>query len=743
MANFEVRVFSEDAGDYRILPGKLLAPGVEWRISRSEGYAEATLPLFGDALTDGQFAGVVTGRRVEFWTEGNRLYRGYIRRIEPQEADGETPAQSKVTLYGRYQLIGSQRVQKRFAVYEGRDAGLIIADALDNFVRPFESVPLSVDSAITGQELLSMDAWDIPFSEAVSRVIDVAGGFLVAGCDVDSQGLDRFFLRSFSLSDTARHVLTIPSRAIGTKETSRDDTDTVNTIYVQGGDARFPNLVAQAVKNNTSFEYPVLSEDDTGNRLDNPDFENVSPTDLITGNISDWTENGTPNLRRGEQGYGSPHAGRYFVRFNASGDKITQANNPDTSVVVGSDYSFSVWARKIGNAPNPVMTLRIVWLNSGGGTISTEELSFVPRTSNNYESKSVPGRAPALATGYRVEAEMTTSGGEGIALDSASFIKTSGVTSLGWECVPLGTATLTTMDWAYEGVPPYHGAYSVLIGGTASDSGDNDLELRPANVSKFAMREGSAFRFSVWVRKAPGETTHPKVRLQLQFFGEDGSFNTSDEMDFDAGSDWDDWKELPWSGTIDNNTAFVWPLIKIRGNGVLCFDAVSVVDGAAASTEPFIESTQYLDTVSVLDVFAPGDAEYDAHVSGGRILQRREKTVEVPEIVTRDKAEIFGRVYLQNRALPLVRKQVTTYRFKDFWPGDIVRAVGSGRGFLSTPLPVTEVIGRWDGKLSLTAYLSQERVTETRLLRELIEKERRKRVSIASGGTRPKRFTAT
>lgn len=737
MAIFEVRLFNEDAGMYRVLPLKAIAPGVSWRIDKKMGYADGAFSVCGDPLIDSQLVGLVPGRRIEFHGEGNRLYRGYVKLIDPAQSRENGVLVSKVTLAGRFELISTHRVQKRFALYGGTDAGNLIADLANRFVVPYEALPLTVASDITGVLFDSLDAWDITFGEAMGRILDGAGGGLVAGCDVAPDGTDRLFLRAVGATGgagAARHVLTIPSRATGQVETEQNG-DTVNTIYIQGGDARFVNYVAQAVKGNSDFEYPVLSQDTPGNLLTNPDFEEI---DNFTRTPDDWTTS-TDIIKAFGEGFGGAYSGRYFVRFNNSGEFIRQtSSNPDSNVVEGRDYSFTLWMKAL-TAINPQMSMSITWLDSGGSTLDTDEISIIPQSSAEYLQYTCPGRAPTGATAYRVRCEMITSSGEGVVLDSASFFATSGVSSLGWECVPLGTAAITNLDMAYS-ADAYHGAYCVYVEGTASDSGDNDIELRPAGQSKFALKEGSLFRFTVWVKKAPDAVGHPKVRLQLQCFGEDGEFNTTTDEDFPAGSDWDDWTPLPWEGVVPDNTAFCWPLVKIRGDCKLLIDAVMVTDQAAAE-ERFIENVQYLDTVDVRDVFESGDPEYNYHVDGnGAIRQKREEILEVSTVTTRDKALIYGRAYLAAHALPLTRKHIPVYRFKDFWPGDYARAVGSQRGKLPVPLPVAEVTGLWDGKIVLTAHLGEERLTEARLLRELTRKWIRQSKQGSATGNRPNRL---
>jgi len=745
MAIFEIRVFSQDAGDYRILPLRLVS-GCKWRIGRSNGYADATLSLHGDASSDSQFAGLVTSRRVEFWHAGNRCYRGYVERIEPSEENDQEAKTSQVILYGRFYRLGKHRVQKRYAVFGGVDGGVIAADLVNRFVIPYEALSVATATAITGVNFDSLDAWNITFEEAIKRLLDSSGGGLVAGCDIDKNDggtgnggdananpADRFFLRAVGATGgvtAPRHVITVPSRATGARERDIDSSKIVNTLYIQGGDARYPNLVADAVQGNTSFEYPVLSSDYPGNLLDNSDFEEGN---LLFGTVDGWTLSGA-TAKQSNEGVGSPNAGRRFVRLNNTNDSVSQTTNPDAGVVVGQDYVFSTWLRKLTAASSPVVRLRVRWRNSGGSVIGTgDSTSVTPDTTGPWQQYYVVTRAPAGATGYTVDVELTTAGGEGVVVDTLALYQASGITSLGWEVVALGTAAITTIDYAYAGVPAYHGAYSLYVEGTASDSGDNDIEIRPANQSKFGMREGAGFRFSVWVRKAPGETTHPKVRLQLQYFGEDGEYNTDESQDFASGSDWDDWTELVWEDTIENNTAFVWPLIKIRGNGKLCFDAVSVTDSAGPSGK-FIEGGRFETTVDVRDVYVAGDAPYDYHVdSNGNIPNLAEEIAEVTSITTQDGAEDYARAYFDAHALGLTRKTVSVHKFYDFWPGDYVRAVGAKRtSFLPVPLAIAEVEGTYQGgKFGLTAYLAEEKITEQRLLTKLAQEQ----VRLGGGGS--------
>ena len=724
---FEVWLWNAANTTYRVLPrlSTALAGQVqtaEWRITRTDGYADATLTLSG-SLADA--SGVGNGRRVEFWgvdASGNsvRMYRGYISRIEQQAQTASNPARLIVSLLGIWQKRSKLICRQRWAFPSSVDIATAWSYAAQRFVA--KKYPyLSLYAVTTGQTVDTVDGYRVTFGDLSQTLIEQTGGFAVSGGDVDPlTGADRLFFRPFGAAASPSHVLPFPDPAKRTVtfQADSDASKIVNVLELDGGTLRYPNLLAQSCNANTAFEAPVFNGT-TSDLLDPGTLyggASYKPGDGGSGY-------GTSEDRFPLAVYDNPGEGQTWT-FPKSGKSITAADN----------YTF--WTRLRTGYGGDVATviLRIIWQTAGGAIIRTDTQSWSNATglSGIWDTYTLTKAAPATATKGYCQVEVTArTGSSSVVMGAPKFYDATVLLQDGWELHPTGIGVVNNVDWVYE-TDAYLGAYCVSIDATSSDADNDDVVIRPTNNSPFTVSGAEQIRFSVWVKPYPGSAS-PKLQLQLFDYSSSDSLYGDSRSDVAAGSftGATGWTRYDLLKTVNTQAAKCRASLAIRSSGKVLVGAMQVRDSAAEASEfvraNILEGNYRADTLGSGSV-AASVTTYD---------EQPERDAQ-DNIATQTDAQAYALAKFAARSMPVERPQIELVgEARDFWPGQYVRGIGSSASaILPSPLPIAEVEGRFDGSLvRLRPYLQTERESEVRVIRALIDQQNKKgRGNGGSGG---------
>lgn len=844
---FEVRLFASvpvtNATPYRVLLYKSLS-SARWHITRTDGYADATLTLHGTIDEQGNLA---NGRCIEFWGRDKtgvliRLYRGKVVYLKEQRRDtgtraGKSLVQTEVTLLGIWNERKQTVIRQRYVYPSAADVSAVFSRLASKWILP-KSPGIAIDPQPTGQTISSLDAWRRYFGDVVSDLIDATGGDAVSGGDVDPvSNLDRLYLRPF---DSPANALTLvfpdPSKGVLRYDKEQDATQISNVIDLAGGAGRFPNLLAEAVNGNTSFEYPTFAGgENIGELLAANGFDNGGTTSSrsVSNLLIHATTNGQSHIRstntgslymsdkgktltitggsgwvigtyevlstyqvadpfvgpqvvlivngvaapKGSTGgsgdlsatgafvlsgdadlvesgglYGNTDGGNYMVYLENEGGSVFMPFGPGTSIASGKTYRFRVRLRlesgsdiTIGNR----VKLRVQWTDNSNVVIGTDtEITFDDDsgldTAGAWSTFTLDSICPASATKGRVYVifdDKPVGAVGGILVDNPSFSNASDVVQTGWETNVQGTASVSEVDWAYEGTgddTAVHGAYSVRLKVVSSDDQNNCVRLRPIDDTSFGVLANQSLTFSIWVKRpAFSLTNRPKCRLHLVELNANNDVLNIESADFAATSSYD-WQFFSVSRVVDAACRAVRVTLLVLGSGDLLADAAMVRDGAADG-DPFVESSDFTGILSATDVFDSGSAEYQSAATWGEITE----LVDEQSITTEEDMNRYGVVRLARTATPFNRPPIETVKFAyPFFPGIYLRAVGAdAERILPEPLPILEVEGEWNATdlIRMRPIVGTERKSENRVTRDIVKrqllKEGRNGTGASSGGS--------
>jgi hypothetical protein len=710
--NFIIRLYNADNSRWRPVTLSNVAAPVSWSLTREHGYAQATLTLLGKPA---DFSGLSQRRRIEFLAHepGSsvwiRLYRGYIAKIDPRRGK---PRQTVVTLWGIAWRAGKSVSYQRYPFPYAMEAANVYSVLVSKWVRSKpEFSSLDILPVATGQTVDYLDAWRKRVSDSVSELLKITGGQTVTGGDVNAEGLDRLFFRPFGSPSAPDHTIQIPSPRTGTREREEDTTRIANVLDLVGGGARYGgNLLAQVVEGNTSFEVPAFEGDGSGNLLDDPGFEARSG----------WTLSGGASYKAGgESDTGATDGGDDMVELDNVGEKVARrADVPAGGWAVGANYIFDIRARlKAGGAP--IATARVLWKNGADATIQTDTLAVAP-ASAVWDSFSLTSKAPAGAANADVEIELTTDGGDGILLDNLAFYDQSFLYQAGFEVAARGTAERQKLNWVYNDA--YHGAYCIFVQGLADDADGDDIAVRPRGEGRISVVGNQTIRFTVWMKSPPGASGIPKLQQQIHEYDSGGGRIDDPRQNHAAGAALGAWTQYEMLHTVSPDCVAVSVELTLRGDGEFLTDAWMVTDGSLPAT-PFFEGGNFEGVFRAADLFADGGSDDDIHDSAedwGELPELEEQS----SVTTEADAESYATAFFRSRALPLAAPSIEIFgKPAEYWPGEYVRAIGAeGQDILPEPLPIAEVEGVWDGKLTLTLHLVTEKPDEARKIRELVRK---------------------
>jgi hypothetical protein len=739
-----------------------------WRTTREEGYADAQITLTG---RPSDVSGLVKGARIEFFARDDsgvnqRLYRGYIDRIQGRRGGTNQARSVVVTLYGIFTLVGKLRAYQRYAYPTGKDISWAFSEigsrwATAELMR--ENWPTPVFQGYTvGQLVDSFDAWDKPLSEVCSDLTGLSGGFATSGCDVVSEtldaniGKDRISIKPFDLPPTATNyvqALTLPipdpTVRVGERQSDDDKRRLVNILRIRGGAVRYPNLLAQAVDNNTGFEFPTFGTGQgngasTGNLLIDPGFEAQNTTANVL------APPGGASFKSASLDEGASDGGTWMVLLDNVNESVTQTvqNGLGLSLQPGDTYVYAPRMRVVkGSSIGCQARVRIQWYDNSSTLLKTDTITY-DNTNTNIPlielwatfpvvAQCPTGAVKAVCSVTNVHMVGSSGNHDGILIDNQVFYDAAITYQAGWEADIEHAGFVEAAHWAYDAdaSPMGGGAYSIYlkVAGITVIGNTQQVSLRPIAAARFPVARNQFIRVGIWVKSPPGETATPQIEINVGQIRSDGHYlGTQTQVYALSASPLTVWTLYSGTFQLDSECDNVVLNYNIQSNGALLFDDAFATDAAADPTR-WYESNQYQITVRSDDTSLSTPTNYyPPDTPSGTITDIQGSiaaygpnpdAADVSVIATDQDAFYYAAAYFAANALPVLRPQIVVIgRPVTIWPGQYVGAMGAEASEIlpTGPLPLQEINGDWSsGVLSTRLFLGQERESEIRRSREI------------------------
>ena len=626
----DIRLYNGPAptGDRKHLPIHKIT-GVNWELIR-EGY-------FGncdvDVMEDYDSGSAATGGdRLEVWYNSELRYRGYV--VNPEKRL-DIPEGKAIHCYGQVEKLNSIRVGQIYAYPGGQDVSIAVARIFADHIAP-NFVFLESDIQSVGYTVENLPFETTYARDAMQELSDMCGGNVYWGFDTvldpDGSGqlIDRFFFRPLDTSVLYKYQV---GGKVREYTESPSYADIRNVVWITGGEAKYPNLVADS-----SFEQPKQADASDGNLVQNPGFESGSGSDA-----NNWTEAGAIRVDT------KKHSGGYCMSFDDNGDAITQAAITVTAL---HNYNLDFWMR-VGSAAS-AYEISVVWKDGGGATLSTSSVAATTVTgpTNRYTLRSHVFTAPTSAATATIT--ITRNHANPFRVDDVAFYDQNGVTQTGWQ-IKTSSATCVT-DWMYPSAQD--GAYSVKLEATGITGADY-VRLEMVEENEFEVTPNRIYNISAWIYNQDG-AAHD-IKLWNRVTHDDGSkqSNESAALSCAAGA----WTHVFWSAsgfTAGSDASRMRVGVKLTENANLLVDAVMVCLWDATDPYPdFLRGTNYFFRLTTDDTFIQTDPDMPAAVKTSITDWGERETDETAEGVTNiTEAQNWCKGYFGIHAQPVAQHTV-------------------------------------------------------------------------------------
>lgn len=731
--DYRIGASQAGASDGRIYRnGKLLAFAMagtmEWTHERYGGFQDFTLNL---NATFAEGADIAPGDRIEFWWKGERRYRGYVYGTARDQAD---PQKLSVTGFGISYHAGKPIATHPYAYPVPADLSRAFADIATEFVTPVLPT-LRISAEIVGATVSRVEATYKSFRDVMNDLCANQGeNRALWGGDVRLvDSADQLFIRPF---DTAvRWSVAVPGALAGAGRSEAQAGDIVNRLLILGGNQKFPNLIY-----NPSFERPRYGGEGSGNLLEEGGFEPEgaeTQTDS-SGFHAPWGGSGTYKSGSGT-GEGAPYEGSWMAETDNNNETVNQTQNPpSTAVVPDHDYVISAWAHCENEAEPTVGTLTLTWLATGGGTLGTAVIDLPAPTSASdpkllasWQQWTKTLRAPADATGLKVEGKVVSGGGvgKGILWDLMEVYAADQTFQDGWELSTSGTSAANTVNWTYtDPQGAFDGGYCVYVDITASDADANEARLQAIGQRKFEIQGGAVYTASVRLKSPTGVTSNGKMQLVVREYDQQGhEVGSATRHDIAAGGGFADWTLQNVNRAFAQTSTHAVYYLAFRGNSQVEIDGMCFRDSAAGTD--MVGDGQFIVQIAVDDGRLTGlSAEAASSITDNGIWDDQ---VSVDTIISIADALTYASDYFNVHAVAYAQPTIDLHgddRF--FQPGHLLRLIGpDGRVMMTGPtgqqdsLPIVRARWRWDGILHVTLELQKEQPDLASLLVKKLQRQ--------------------
>jgi hypothetical protein len=619
--DLRIKITSADGSIDRLVPqSKLFTPS--WSIERYGGYGEFSLPTGLDYRT---FTRVQQGDMVEVYFQGVRKYRGYVTE---RKRSNDNPRKLSLSAYGAAFWLRKVPVSKTYAFPAGAtDVSVAFAQFCNDFllgnVGPGGiQLAYSVQAETIGTTILNLDARYKSAGDVLDAIIGETGNLAVWGVDVDSEGYNRIYLRPFSDTTPPNNpdfVIFAPGINVEASEGPETIADVVNAVIVQGGAAKFPQLL-----HNGNFELPVYQNDGAGNMVLNGGFESggfhvADDWTLANGASVESGKNQSPARAVAFEG------SRYLELDHVSENAV---QNGTGTWAAGHNYVFSCQMAKEVDQQSLSGHARLIIKDGTSAVVFDSGSVTMQPPGQDWEYFSIPFTFPT--SGFTAGSgtfqitfnldSITAFGGQqgGLIIDAVELQDVSVVYQDGWEIQATGDAVINSVNWVCQ--ESYEGAYSLYVdGSTFADADARDVEIIPAsgqvsnnyqNTNKVKVQTGQSLRFAGWFKSPSFPSIHPNFPALLLIFDwldSSSNFLSQSRNEIAApGGQITQWTYYELNATAPTNAVYCLPRAILRSTGSILMDALSIRDSQAppmALLTTSVTNTNGTGTVASLIVY--------------------------------------------------------------------------------------------------------------------------------------------
>jgi hypothetical protein len=691
----DVRIYGSD-GKRKNLRNRDIE-SVSWELVERGYYGNATISLkntfdAGLALTGSDY--------VEIRLNNALRYRGYVGTAE-QSLD--TPERLSISAYGAAERLNSIIVNKWYAWPGGTDVAVAFAAVVGDFIAPHFSL-LQQEIETTGYTLTNLTCDRQSVREVLDSLCDMTAKRAYWGIDTQPSSLfNRVFLRNKLLTEPYRFQL--GSKRVSAYSYPPDYSGIVNKVHMVGGEATYPNLVA-----NPSFEQPKNTDTTGGNVCPDPSFESHD----------DWECDDGASFKHDEYA----RTGIYELRLDNIGE---HAHSPAIPVTAGRTYAVEWWAKRIPPT------------NLGGGTHhleidfrassniadpiigSTTESGSLPLATDDYLKQSMQILAPATATYMFLLVE--NDNGDVLAIDDFSVYDTGGIAQDGWNTYVETGAPVYQINWAYDAAA-YHGAYAVRVSATTA-SGAAYFYLQQIGDQAFVIKPSTTYVLSARVKNlgASQIAITPGLHITDDTGAKTWHWDTAETLAVS-----DAWQLLTFTHLMPADATDARVAFKIAEAVDIAVDAVMMTLQNPDDTDgsDFLAGSVYEHTFATTDAFVQADALLPAAVLTSIATYGAREAEESAEGITDlAQARNWALGYFGLRAQPVTSHRVEIAGWEtEIAPGALFKLTNSN---IPTAYPVRvsySVDG--DGMVNVSLDLNTERPSFERLLAQAVQTARTK-----------------
>ncbi len=600
--------------------------------------------------------------RVDVRLWGSPAYRGYLR---INQKDLNSPESARPQFYGMVALLDQWAVKRKYAYGCDTDVTQIFRDIAEDYVAVSGRFPsVSIDtSAAVGFTLKEFDARGSSVAQAFNELADSIPGGIVWGVEMDAGEPipgDVLYMRP-KPTETA-YVVPVGDN-VEAFVYPVDTHEIVNSLApLKGGTVAQENLCP-----NGSFEEVAPASEEHGNYLLNSSFEDDD------GSHPYWTSIGpdpTVKFAGHPTAHGSARTGNQWAELDETGEGFYQ----EVQIIPGRRYEAACWARLEDPEELNSGLLTLEAYTSGGALLATdsEALDNLTGTYQRFVAELDLASYPtAEVLRITVESNGGSAANNGVIVDDCGIYEYCAKAQENWRVIVRGNATLTELDWAYEGVAARTGEYvvHVKVEDIALSSDTVDLYM-PQSLSP-SVDPNERYTLIVWWHvSGSGTAADDGISIGVVNVKSDLEDGDTEESDTIVGNPSAFTYALTNSAmayldfVTDSDTARLQPFIRIRTNRHIYIDDVMLVKGEipdevrdsggywpADMYERYIDVTHSGLTASLDTDVDDSIDDYDEH----------EKSVTNELVTDYATALAFAAGYFNANALPKVEASLTIY----------------------------------------------------------------------------------
>jgi hypothetical protein len=674
--DIEARFFSASTGlRLAVSPDDILA--ISWELTDAGGTSQITCSLarpFDDLSWT-----VQGGDTIEIWALGTGetapRCRGQVGQYEKVLGLKEKYV---LTSYGRMADMNHVLLDRVACIPGGADLSKFVAQIADDYAARRPSLSFVRDIEFVNVSLETLTQANATARAATDEIISQAAGNAVWGWDIDpATGLDRFYLRPKTAAVQAQFFV---GATVTMLSSPREMQDMVNAIKIQGGAARYPNLLT-----NGGFEAPTVPTAQAGDLLTEGGFEDPGTWNYTGGATRNQADN-TP-------GHQTPHTGQWQLLLDHPDEEAWQ----EIAAAVGQPYTATLFcARENGTY---ACTGRLVIEGrdgSGGSVLESYALPLAPPSTawtGGEGSTVLAGDGLSLPFTFSdssisimrvrlIGDTVTDDHASGLLIDDVAVAPAGVAAQTGWIAYRHDTGdpenAFANLDWACGGAA-WEGSYGVRADVKASGTLAGDFpqpfpEIDPfpgqdrgQKGNHFTPAPNQSLRALARVRMTPGlNSADGKAYITYNEWHSDGSGSQYGVAGFDIPND-GVWHLLSLDSSAHTDAASAMTTVGFALSGVYDVDGVECRDAAAtagmtddALLDPmqagFLRGSNFERYVTAEQLCAEGSDAANSY----SIYGRQEAVVSNAQIVdwTPD-AQSWAAAYLDRSAVPLDRPQVT------------------------------------------------------------------------------------